>query len=184
MAGSKCGKYIVTEPLEIPKDIEDVRERRHAESNYSIAYADGKIIQGASMSTGGFWKLPLPETACAQGASMSTGGFWKLPLYEISDIGIKEAHTHPFDEVLAYFGSNPEDPHDLGGEIELWLEDEKFLMSKSFIAYIPAGMRHGPLILRRIDRPIFHYVVANTGTELDLFQKQGSRDSLGDRRDE
>jgi len=163
MAGSKYGRYIVTEPLEIPKDIEDVRERRHAESNYSIAYADGKIIQGASMST---------------------GGFWKLPLYEVSDIGIKEAHTHPFDEVLAYFGSNPGDPHDLGGEIELWLEDEKFLMSKSFIAYIPAGMRHGPLILRRIDRPIFHYVVANTATELDLFQKQGGRDSLGDKRDE
>ena len=156
MAESKYGKYIVTQPLETPKDIKDEKERRHAESNYSIAYADGKTIQGASLST---------------------GGFWKLPLYKVSDIGIKEAHTHPFDEVLAYFGSNPEDPHDLCGDVEIWLEDEKFLMTKSFIVYIPAGMKHCPLILRRIERPIFHYVVANTGTDLDLFKKEKSRDT-------
>ena len=148
MAESKYGKYIVTQPLDIPKDVEDEAERRHAESLVSIAYADGKTIKGASLSTGAFWHLPFDG---------------------VSDSVIKEAHTHPFDEVLTYFGSNPDDPHDLGGELEMWLEDEKFVMTKSFIIYIPAGMKHCPLILKRVERPIFHYVVANTGTNLTLF---------------
>lgn len=69
------------------------------------------------------------------------------------------AHTHPFDELLAYFGTNLDDPYDLGGEVELWLEDEPFVMTKSFIAYIPAGMKHCPLINVRIDRPMFHFTM-------------------------
>jgi hypothetical protein len=35
------------------------------------------------------------------------------------------AHTHDSDEMIGFFGSNPQDPYDLGGEIEFWLEDEK-----------------------------------------------------------
>jgi quercetin dioxygenase-like cupin family protein len=68
-------------------------------------------------------------------------------------------HTHPFEEVITFFGTNFNDPHDLGGEVELWLEDEKFVLNKSFLAYIPAGMKHCPLRIRRIDRPMFHFTL-------------------------
>jgi hypothetical protein len=68
-------------------------------------------------------------------------------------------HTHPFDEVLAYFGTNLDDPHDLGGEVELWLEDEQFILDKTFIAFIPAGMKHCPLRTLRVDRPMFHFTM-------------------------
>jgi hypothetical protein len=78
-----------------------------------------------------------------------------------SERNVAKAHTHPFDEIITFFGTNWEDPHDLSGEIELWLEDEKFVMTKNFLAFIPAGMKHCPLIVRRVDRPIFHF---NVGT--------------------
>jgi quercetin dioxygenase-like cupin family protein len=68
-----------------------------------------------------------------------------------------EEHNHPFDEVLAFLGTNPEDPHDLGGEIEFWAGGQQFKLTKSFMAYIPAGMKHCPLKIIRIDRPIFHF---------------------------
>jgi mannose-6-phosphate isomerase-like protein (cupin superfamily) len=68
-------------------------------------------------------------------------------------------HSHPFDEVLAYLGTDPKDPHDLGGEIEFWLEDRQFNMTKSFLVYIPAGMKHCPLKHITIDRPIFHFTM-------------------------
>src|SRR5208337_5580397 len=42
---------------------------------------------------------------------------------------------------------------------ELWLEDEQFILNKSFIAYIPAGMKHCPLRIRRIDKPMFHFTL-------------------------
>ena len=68
-------------------------------------------------------------------------------------------HSHPFDEVLAYLGTDPKDPHDLGGEIEFWLEDQQFNLTRSFLVYIPAGMKHCPLKHIRIDRPIFHFTM-------------------------
>ncbi len=71
-------------------------------------------------------------------------------------------HKHDFDEVLTFFGSNPDDPHNLNGEVELWLEDEKQILTKSCLIFIPKGMKHCPLIIRRVDRPIFHYATGAT----------------------
>ena len=80
-------------------------------------------------------------------------------LDRVSKGGGPQPHTHPFDEVLTFFGTNYDDPHDLGGEIELWLEDEQFVLTNSFLAYIPAGMTHCPLRIRWIDRPMFHFTL-------------------------
>jgi hypothetical protein len=68
-------------------------------------------------------------------------------------------HSHAFDEVLTIFGSDAYNPSDLGGEIEFWLEDEKFILTKSFLAYIPAGMVHCPLKMYSMTKPCFHYTV-------------------------
>jgi mannose-6-phosphate isomerase-like protein (cupin superfamily) len=57
------------------------------------------------------------------------------------------------------FGTNMDDPTDLGAEIEFWLEDEQFFLTKSFLVYIPAGMIHNPLKMYRMDRHIFHYTI-------------------------
>jgi hypothetical protein len=65
-------------------------------------------------------------------------------------------HAHTFDELFCYFGTNMDDPGDLGGEIEFWLEDEMFILTRSFQVYIPANMMHNPLRFHRMDRPMFH----------------------------
>jgi len=66
-------------------------------------------------------------------------------------------HTHDYDEVLTFFGTNPEDFYDLGGELELYLADEQHIINRSSIVFIPAGLQHCPLTFRRVDRPIFHF---------------------------
>jgi hypothetical protein len=73
-------------------------------------------------------------------------------------------HTHEFDEIISFFGSNMNDIKDLGGEIELWLEDEKFRLTKSCTVFVPKGMKHCPLIIKRIDRPIFHFTCGPPGS--------------------
>ncbi len=70
-------------------------------------------------------------------------------------------HSHPFVEIFSYFGTNMDDPSDLGGEIEFWLEDEKFVFTRSFMVYIPANMEHCPLVFRRMDRPMFHMTLGS-----------------------
>ena len=68
---------------------------------------------------------------------------------------ISNPHTHDFDEVLCFFGTNFHDPHDLGGEIELYLGSEKQTITKSAIVFIPKGLEHCPLIYKQVNTPIF-----------------------------
>ena len=76
-----------------------------------------------------------------------------------SEESAAQAHTHDFTEVITFFGTDFENPRDLCGEVELWLDGEKHVMTQSFLAYIPAGMSHCPLIVRKVESPIFHFTV-------------------------
>jgi mannose-6-phosphate isomerase-like protein (cupin superfamily) len=68
-----------------------------------------------------------------------------------------QPHMHPFDELFTFFGSNFDDPSDLCGEIEFWLEDQPVTFNKSCMVCIPAGMKHCPLNTKRMDKPLFHF---------------------------
>ena len=72
-------------------------------------------------------------------------------------------HVHEFDETIGFFGTNHEDLYDLGGEIEFWLEDEKYLLTKSCMIHVPQGMQHCPIVFRKVSRPIFHFIIGNKG---------------------
>jgi len=71
--------------------------------------------------------------------------------------GVYEAHIHPHDEIIGFIGTNPEDPTDLGARAELWIDDEKYSVIKSFMAYFPKGLKHCPLTVTDVKRPIFHF---------------------------
>jgi hypothetical protein len=92
--------------------------------------------------------------------NMIDGGFYSevMWFHTASDVQV-EAHTHDFNEILAFIGSDPRDYHDLCGEIEFWLDDEKHILTKSCMVFIPAGLKHSPMVLRRIDKPICHFSI-------------------------
>jgi hypothetical protein len=68
-------------------------------------------------------------------------------------------HSHPFPELLSYYGTDMEHPEELYAQVEFWLEDEKYVFDKSFVCYIPAGVTHCPLKMLNMTRPIFHYTM-------------------------
>lgn len=134
MAERKYEKHIITKPksaLTLPDfrlDSGDVA----TEFQTPVVYLDDDVLKGAFyLECDWYWK-----------------GTDKISV---------DAHTHPFDEVVTFFGTNPEDPGDLCGEVEIWLEDEQYILTKSCAIFVPAGMKHCPLIIRRVDRPIFHF---------------------------
>jgi len=140
MAEMKYGKYIITgvkSDLELPSYRRDAAEIA-AGSRTRLIYLDDEVIKGA------FY------VECVW--------YWKG-----SEKAIVRAHTHPFDEVITFFGTNPEDPQDLCGEVELWLGDEKHVLTKSCLVFVPKGMKHCPLVIRRVDRPIFHFTTGPGG---------------------
>lgn len=67
------------------------------------------------------------------------------------------AHTHDYDETIAWVGSDPDDRYNLNGEIEIWIDGKQNILDKSFIAFVPAGVEHGPINIRKITKPMFHF---------------------------
>lgn len=70
--------------------------------------------------------------------------------------GDNPAHTHNFHEVLAWYGTNPNDPDDFGGEVVFYLgeELEKHIFTKPTVLSLPPGFVHCPMEITRVDRPI------------------------------
>ena len=136
MTESKYGKYIVTE-LKIPEEKQKIAAE-YSKYATRILWMDENVVPGAfHMNTA--WYLKSAST-------------------------MEDApHVHDTDEIIGFFGSDPQNPYDLGGEIEIWLEDEKHIITRSAMLFVPAGMKHCPLILRRVDRPIFHFTTVPGG---------------------
>jgi hypothetical protein len=87
------------------------------------------------------------------------GSFFLNLSWYMKPLGIEGevGHTHDFDEVLGFIGSDWNNPRELNGEVEFWLEDEKYILTKSSVIFIPKGMKHCPLKCLRADRPIIHF---------------------------
>ena len=109
-----------------------------------VFYLDGEVIKGA------FY------VECA----------WCL---KGSDESAAEAHAHDFDEVIGFFGTDPEDPHNLYGEIEFWLgegdEIDTVVVDTPSSIYVPANLGMFPMIWRNVTRPIIMCVVASEGID-------------------
>lgn len=138
MTETKYGNHIVTE-LKSPHTPEQVAH--YAQWATRILWMDQEVVDGAFQMNCAWYlrppKVPMPEATVS--------------------------HVHEADEIIGFFGSNPESPNDLGGEIEIWLEDEQHILTKSCMIFVPAGMRHCPLKIRKVDRPIFHFSTVTSG---------------------
>jgi hypothetical protein len=66
-------------------------------------------------------------------------------------------HVHDYDEVIAWVGTDPNDRYNLNGEVEIWVDGKQNFMDKSFLCFVPAGTKHGPINIRKITKPMFHF---------------------------
>jgi len=97
-------------------------------------------------------------------------------------------HTHNFDEVLAWYGGNPDDPDDFGAEVVLYLgaELEKHVFTRPTIVYLPPGFPHCPLEITRVDSPIIQIeimLVGEGGTRDPYFEEDKGKVDLIDFKD-
>jgi hypothetical protein len=72
-------------------------------------------------------------------------------------------HEHDFDEFIGFIGSDPDRPDELGARIQFYVEDKPVTVTKSCLVYIPRGVRHSPIIIPEMERPIFHFSGGNGG---------------------
>ena len=138
MAGRKYEKYIIDRIVTPLGTQQKDKEMAYADRATRVLWLEDEIIKGAS--------------------SVIISWYWKATEKEGSP-----SHVHDFDEIVGFVGNDPDNPADLGGEVEFWLEDEKYLLTKSCLIYAPAGLRHCPLRVTRVDRPFLFLAISLTG---------------------
>ena len=137
MPERKYEKYILEE-LRLPEGVAE-RDKEHGYQNRAtrVLWLEEEIMKGSSsIICSWYWKAEEPGTP---------------------------AHTHDFDEILGFIGCDYDNPTDLGGEVELWLGDEIYLLKKSCFVLCPSGLRHCPLKVKKVDRPFLFLAFSVTG---------------------
>ena len=94
------------------------------------------------------------DSEVVPGAQFFADTKWILPGAK-ADIKLCESHTHQFGEMISFYGFNYDNIQDLGAEIEITIDNEKNIVDRSFAAYVPPGVQHGPIIVRNVVKPIF-----------------------------
>jgi hypothetical protein len=140
MSETKRGHLIITE-LKKPLQKYNWSATYRPQDKTNLLYLDDDVLKGAFL--------------------VEAVWFWPA-MMENANLPKTQPHKHDYDEILALIGTNPDDPHDLCGEVEMYLDGEKHVINKSCITFIPAGMEHGPIRMARIDRPIFHFCCGTT----------------------
>jgi len=142
MAKTKYGKYILSEykapPAEAPWAPPNLRGVSKGKGG-RVFYLDSSIVPGAFYMEC-VWVMPRAANAVPSRGT--------------------EPHAHDYDEIIAFIGTDNNNPYDLGAEVELYLEDEKHVITKTSLVFVPAGLVHCPLTFVRVDRPVFHYTTA------------------------
>jgi hypothetical protein len=128
------GKYIVQQLHEPDMITPEFRElyRKFASR---ILWIDGNEVPGAFQMNTAWYKKAQPRD----------------PLFE--------EHVHDYDELIGFFGSDPENPNELNAVLELWLEGEAHRITRSSLIFVPGGMKHNPLRILEVQKPIFHFSV-------------------------
>lgn len=157
----KYWKNIVTEDLMPPRPTEYIKMMEDQEK-------EGKILDRTMM-------MGIQDSIVKGAFFAGCEWLWGLPGGK--PVQIELEHLHDFDEIIGFVGSKRNNPRDLGGEIELWIEDEPYNLTKSCYIFLPAGTKHCPLIIKKIDTPIFMFESGNnTAYKLDI-QSAGGKNA-------
>ncbi len=136
MPETKYGKYIITKHV---KQLKSSHEKGiRPEDQTEVLLLDDEVLKGAFF----------------------VNGVWFWPEMVNNPVETIEPHSHDYDEVLACFGTDTQNPHDLGGELVACIGDEKHVITESCIIFLPKGTKHGPFRFTRMDRPIFHFSIS------------------------
>ncbi len=104
-----------------------------------ILWIDGNVVPGAfQMNTS--WYNRVPEID---------------PVFE--------EHSHEAAEIIGFFGTDPENPYDLHGEVQIDFEGEPHVITGSCLIFVPPNLPH-TLHINRVDSPIFHFSVVTEQT--------------------
>jgi len=153
MAGTvrdKEGEYgnLIVQELELPAShTTPVAKELYARFGRRIHWIDSNVVPGSFQMNTSLYLKPTKDR------------FDDVTPDQAKYVSFRVPHVHENSEILGFYGTNPDDPYDLGGEIEVTIDGETHVLTKSSLVFIPGGLPHCPLTITRVDRPIFHFSI-------------------------
>jgi len=109
----------------------------------SLTLMNNELIPGCNLDIMFSWIIKLPEYNAERAAG----------------------HSHDYDEVILNIGADPQNPENLGGEIEGFVGDEKQIINKTSTIYIPRNVQHGVVRWTKYERPHIQMAIKLSGSD-------------------
>ena len=87
---------------------------------------------------------------------------------------IPKSHKHDdYNQIIAFIGGDPYDIRNFGAEVEFSLgeEEEVQVIDSTSFVWIPKGLMHGPLNIKKIEKPIMFMDIVMSPTQAGVAQK-------------
>jgi hypothetical protein len=89
---------------------------------------------------------------------------------------VAEPHSHDFDQIVFFTGGDPSKVTDFDGEVEFGLEGVNHFITYASCVFIPKGVVHGPLNIKKVSKPMmFIDVTLSTGPSIRPLPKASER---------
>jgi hypothetical protein len=124
--GVNYAKYLVRKPVKEVVAGMSVKNRPGGSSTLM----NNNLVPGSNIYIEGGWVLGMPD-----------------PNPHIFE------HAHDYEEIVVHFGSDYQNPEDLGGEIDFYVDGKPLKFDKTSALYVPRGIKHGPLVWKKFSRP-------------------------------
>jgi hypothetical protein len=157
MADTKYGKYFINhdnEKWRWPKEMRPV-----------MAHMEDAVAKGSY-----FYLVHWVFPAEGGGIGVVNSEIWKTQYGERAQVmfnhpmGGHPPHIHKDAELLFHIGTNPDDPMDLGAEVQMYMgpEMEKHTFNKTTVIWIPPNFIHSPWKPIKTTRP-WIFIEVNQG---------------------
>jgi len=137
-SGTKYGRYIITEPKSHAPADAPPPPKPEAETTHVVSLDD-------EVSKGAFY----------------VDFVW---IWEGKMTMAPEAHTHDTDEMIGIIGFDPDNPRGnprgITGDVSIMLGDEKHMITRSSLIYVPGGLKHCPIEFD-VKKPVLVFTIAN-----------------------
>ena len=144
---SKYGNLIVQELVLPATHTTPVARELYGRFAKRIHWIDTNVVPGSFQMNTSLYLKP------------NKGVFDDVTKDQAKYVSFRVEHVHDNAEILGFYGTNMDDPYDLGGEIEIVIDGETHVLTKSSLVFLPGGLPHCPLTITKVDRPIFHFSI-------------------------
>jgi len=157
MAETKYGKYFIQYGINTPKIEGELRP--------VIARMDNAVAEGSY-----FYLVHWVFPSEGAGGGVVSSEIWKTQYGERAEVAFNHPmgghppHIHKDAELLFHIGTNPDDPMDLGAEVQMYMgpEMERHTFTKSTVIWIPPNFIHAPWKPLKTVRP-WIFIEVNQG---------------------